>query len=73
MTAPTLRDFTGGHHESRTGAKDCVGVGGIALYGRDLSRSDICTGWLASKQGRRFADDDESVFHAGGFLAAGRA
>jgi hypothetical protein len=34
----TLRDLEGGHHESRTRAEDCVGVGGIALFGWRLSR-----------------------------------
>ena len=32
--------LAGGHHESRTGAEDCVGVGEIALSGCDLSRTE---------------------------------
>ncbi len=37
----TLRDLAGGHHESRTGAEDCVGVGGIALFGWHLPADDV--------------------------------
>jgi hypothetical protein len=36
----TLRDLAGGHHESRTGAEGCDGVGGIAVFGWDLSIDD---------------------------------
>jgi len=36
-----LRDLAGGHHESRTGAEDCVGVGGIALFSWRLPADDV--------------------------------
>jgi hypothetical protein len=37
----TLRDSEVGHHDSRTGAEGCDGVGGIALFGSSLSFDDV--------------------------------
>jgi hypothetical protein len=45
----TLRDLAGGHHESRKGAKNSIGIVGIALCGWRLSVDDVCTEWLASE------------------------
>jgi hypothetical protein len=36
-----FRDLTGGHHAWRTGAEGCIGLGGIALFGPDLSIDDV--------------------------------
>jgi hypothetical protein len=39
--ASTLRDFAGGHDDSRTGAEGCLGVGGIAVFGCHLPADDV--------------------------------
>jgi hypothetical protein len=61
-------DLEEGNHDSGTGAEGCVGVGGIGVFGWHLSRGDVCTGWLASEQGGRFADDLSLYVTLGIFL-----
>src|SRR5216684_2570138 len=46
---------------------------GLVFSAGILSRGDLCTGWLASEQGGRFADDAEPLCHARDFPAAGSA
>src|SRR5438552_11295879 len=61
----TLRDLPGGPHVARAGAEGCVGVGGIALFGRDLSLDDdvMATGSVRTRR----CDDAQPLCHARDF------
>ena len=54
-----------GIHESRTGLEDCVGGGGFALFGFNLSVGDLYVTRTC------VVHDVQSLCHARGFLASG--
>src|SRR5882672_170288 len=69
---PTLRDLAGGDHVARTSAESCVGGGGTALFGWDLSLGGISIETDGAGTRAR-TDVSWRLYHARDFRVAGSA